>query len=89
MPDSNDHWSIKDILGGTIGGMLLCALGLWMLVLPNARDDQPAKDSVKIIGKLLDLIWSTTGGIALLILGITIMTISIYKFVTQLNTPSK
>ncbi len=83
MPDSNDHWSIKDILGGIIGGMLFCTVGLWMLVLPNARDDQPAKDSAKIIGKLLDLIWSTPGGIIILLLGALIVTMTVHQLVTQ------
>ena len=83
MSKSNDKWSIKDFLGGIIGGMLLSLVGLWMLVLPNARDDQPAKDSVKIIGKLLDLIWSTPGGIIILLLGVTIVAMTAYQLVTQ------
>ena len=85
MPDSNEKWSIKDFLGGIIGGMLLNLVGLWMLILPNARDDQPAKDSMRLIGKLLDLVWSTPGGIIILLLGIFIVTATVHQLVTQLS----
>lgn len=89
MSKSPDDWGIKDLLGGLLGGAILAILGLWMLLLPGARDHEPAKDSARLLGKLLDLIWSIPGGLALILIGMAIFGLTTYQMVTQYNRPRR
>lgn len=82
---NTEHWKITDFAGGLIGGSLLCVLGLWMILAPGARDHQPSERSVRLIGRLLDAIWSVPGGIATGLVGFAIFAMTLHQLVTQFN----
>ncbi len=85
MSTDPDRWKITDFAGGLIGGSILCVFGLWMILAPGARDHQPSEGSVRLLGKLLDAIWSLPGGIATGLVGFAIFAMTLHHLVTQYN----
>lgn len=83
MSDSNEKWTIKDVLGGVIGGAFLTALGIWMILNPDGA--QPSEGRRRLLKDLINWIWSTPGGIALALIGLLIVGATVHQAIKQRN----
>jgi|TARA_R110000782_G_scaffold101029_11_gene187587 drug/metabolite transporter (DMT)-like permease len=81
MSDSNDSWSIKDILGGVIGGAILASLGVSMILNPDGT--QTASGRRRLLQDLINWVWSTPGGIIFALLGLLIVAATIRQAINQ------
>jgi hypothetical protein len=83
MPDTEDHWSIKDFLGGIIGGAALSAVGVMMVINPTGGDDMATQGRRGLIKLLMKYIWSTPGGIIVALIGLGIVALTVHAMMTQ------
>lgn len=83
MSDTKESWSIKDILGGLIGGGLLIAVGINMIINPDGASTDPSVGGKRLIKDLMNYIWSTPGGIVVIIIGLLIAGATVHQMIDQ------
>lgn len=83
MSDSEDVWSIKDFLGGLVGGGILTGLGVWMIINPDGGSDQEAVGGRSWAKNLLNDIWGVPGGIIVGFIGLVIIWLTIDQIMKQ------
>ncbi len=81
MSNKTESWTIKDILGGVIGGAFLTALGVWMIINPDGA--QPSEGRRRLLKDLINWIWSTPGGIILALIGLLIVGATVHQAIKQ------
>ncbi len=83
MSDTKERWSIKDTLGGLIGGGLLVAVGINMIINPDGASTDPSVGGKRLIKDLMNYIWSTPGGIVVIIIGLLIAGATVHQMIDQ------
>ncbi|MFG0243501.1 MAG: hypothetical protein ACF8R9_12015 [Phycisphaerales bacterium JB054] len=83
MTDS-ESWTLREYLGGLVGGSVLLGIGIWMLVDPDklARGEYGPGRGGSLM-RLLDAVWGIPGAIALSVLGALIVAGTAMTLVSQ------
>ncbi|MCA9303266.1 MAG: hypothetical protein KC996_04015 [Phycisphaerales bacterium] len=89
MPETEDHWGIKDILGGVVGGGILAALGVWMIINPDGASTTGSSSKRRLLRDLLDAIWGVPGGIILGLVGVLIVWATVHQAMKQTKGPKQ
>jgi len=83
MSDTETRMTIKDILGGLIGGVLIVIVGINMILNPDGASSDPSVGGKRFMKDLMNYIWSTPGGIVVCIIGLLIFGATLHQMITQ------
>jgi hypothetical protein len=83
MSDTEERMSTKDILGGLIGGALIIIVGINMIINLDGASTDPSVGGKRFFKDLMNYIWSTPGGIVVVIIGLLIAGATVHQLYGQ------